>query len=211
MSRIAGAAASVGGFDLAETFAAAAVVGLRAQGRLSALVPAAALVLRAWSEIHIGRWHVATPDAEEAHRLAQETGQIIWGAGAQVALSLLAGMRSEQDAAEAFATDAERVGLQFGARAVLSVVQFARGLTALGAGRHEEAYNQLRRMFVPTDPAYHRMESCWAIGNLAEAAIHSGHEEEARAVMAEPRTGGAANIVDLAACGDAPCACVACG
>ena len=183
MSRIAGAAASVGAFDLAETFAAAAVVGLRAQGRLSALVPA--LVLRAWSEIHIGRWHVATPDAEEAHRLAQETGQIIWGAGAQVALSLLAGLRSEEDAAEAFATDAERVGLQFGARAVLSVVQFARGLTALGAGRHEEAYVQLRRMFVPTDPAYHRMESCWAIGNLAEAAIHSGHEEEARAVMAE--------------------------
>ncbi len=178
---LSAAAATVGAFDLAEPYAAASVEGLREHGRLGAL--AQALVLRAWSEIHIGRWDVALPDAEEAERLAQETGQPIWGGGAQVALSILAGLRGDQDAAEALARRAEQVGLQFGARAVLSVLQLARGLTALGAGRHEDAYVHLRRMFNPRDPAYHRMESCWAIGNLAEAAVHSGHDDEARAVM----------------------------
>jgi DNA-binding CsgD family transcriptional regulator/tetratricopeptide (TPR) repeat protein len=180
---LSAAAATVGAFDLAEGFATASVAGLRAQGRLGAL--AQALVLRAWSEIHIGRWDVAMPDAEEADRLAGETGQPIWGGGAQVALSILAGLRGEEKTAEALATQAERVGLQFGARAVLSVVQLARGLTALGAGRHDVAYAQLRRMFNANDPAYHRMESCWAIGNLAEAAVHSGHADEIRPVMEE--------------------------
>ena len=180
---VSAAAATVGAFDLAEGFATASVAGLRKQGRLGAL--AQALVLRAWSEIHVGRWDVALPDAEEAGRLAEETGQPIWGGGAAVALSILAGLRGDEHAAASFAADAERVGLQFGARAVLSVTQLARGLTALGAGRYEEAYAQLRRMFSASDPAYHRMESCWAIGNLAEAALHSGHEEEVRAVMVE--------------------------
>jgi DNA-binding CsgD family transcriptional regulator len=180
---ISAAAATVGAFDLAEGFAAASVAGLREQGRLGAL--AQSLVLRAWSGIHIGRWDVALPDAEEAGRLAQETGQPIWGGGAAVALSILAGLRGDQEAAEAHAADAERTGLQFGARAVLSVTQLARGLTALGGGRYEEAYAQLRRMFTPTDPAYHRMESCWAIGNLAEAAVHSGHRGDVQAIMEE--------------------------
>jgi DNA-binding NarL/FixJ family response regulator len=180
---LSAAAATVGAFDLAEGFATASVAGLREQGRLGAL--AQALVLRAWSEIHIGRWDVAMPDAEEADRLARETGQTIWAGGAQVALSILAGLRGERETAEALAAQAERVGLQFGARAVLSVVQLARGLTALGAGRFDDAYGQLRRMFNPSDPAYHRMESCWAIGNLAEAAVHSGHADETRAVMEE--------------------------
>jgi DNA-binding CsgD family transcriptional regulator len=180
---ISAAAATVGAFDLAEGFATASVAGLRERGRLGAL--AQALVLRAWSEIHIGRWDVAMPDAEEADRLAHETGQPIWRGGAHVALSILAGLRGEEAAAEALAARAERVGLQFGARAVLSVVQLARGFTALGAGRHEDAYAQLRRMFNPSDPAYHRMESSWAIGNLAEAAVHSGHADEVRALMGD--------------------------
>jgi DNA-binding CsgD family transcriptional regulator len=81
------------------------------------------------------------------------------------------------------AAEAERVGLQLGASAVLSVVQLARGLTALGAGRYDDAYVQLRRMFTASDPAHHSMESCWAIGNLAEAAIRSGHRDEARAIV----------------------------
>lgn len=180
---IAAASTTVGAFDLAEPFAAASVAGLRDQGRLGALTQA--LVLRAWCEIHIGRWDVALPDAEEADRLAAETGQPIWGGGAQVALSILAGLRGERDAAEALATKAEGVGLRFGARSVLSVVQLARGVTALGSGRHADAYAHLRRMFNPSDPAYHHMESCWAIGNLAEAASRSGHQGEAREVMEE--------------------------
>jgi hypothetical protein len=112
---IAAASTTVGAFDLAEPFATASVAGLRDQGRLVEL--AQALVLRAWCQIHIGRWDVAMPDAEEAERLAAETGQLIWSGGAHAALSILAGLRGEDATAEALATKAEGVGLQFGARA----------------------------------------------------------------------------------------------
>jgi len=175
------AAATVGAFDLSEGFLSASIGRLREQGRLVHL--AQVLVLRAWSEIHLGRWRAARADAEEASRLAQETAQIIWGGGAKAAESILAGLRGEEDDAEAAAAEAERIGLSLGARAVLAVVQLARGLNALGAGRHAEAYAHLRRMFDPADPAHHHMESCWAIGSLAEAAAHSGHRDEARELM----------------------------
>src|SRR4051812_48528427 len=74
---LSAAIATVGAFDRTEPFATAAVAGLRDRGRLGALTRV--LVLRAWSEIHVGRWDIAMPDAAEAERLAEETGQAIWG------------------------------------------------------------------------------------------------------------------------------------
>jgi hypothetical protein len=102
-----------------------------------------------------------------------------------VALSILAGLRGEADAAEALAVRAEQVGLQFGARAVLSVVQLARGLTALGAGRHDDAYAQLRRMFIRAIRRTIGWSPAGRSATLAEAAVHSGHRDDAREVMAE--------------------------
>jgi DNA-binding CsgD family transcriptional regulator len=182
MGLLGNAAATVGAFDLAEPFVTAAAAGLREQGRLAAL--AQVLVLRAWAEIHLARWDVARSDAEEAARLALETGQPIWAAGARAGQAILAGLRGEQEAAEALSTQAEQAGLTLGARSVLCVTQLARGLTALSSGRHADAYGHLRRMFDSSDPAYHHMESCWAIGNLAEAAVRSGNRDDARGVVA---------------------------
>ena len=177
------AAATVGAFDLSEPYAAASAARLREQGKLAIL--AQVLVLLAWSEIHLGRWDAATADSEEAGRLAFETSQPIWAAGAKAGRSILAGLRGDEVEAEALALEAERVALPIGARAVLAVVQLARGLTALASGRHLDAFTQLQRLFDPADPAHHPMESCWAIGNFAEAAVHSGHPHEARAVVNE--------------------------
>src|SRR5262249_34385702 len=69
--------------------------------------------------------------------------------------------------------------------------QFARGVAALAAGRHADAFDELSRMFDPTDPAFHRMESCWAIGDLAEAAAHSGRRRDVLAQLAEVEAVGA--------------------
>jgi hypothetical protein len=71
-----------------------------------------------------------------------------------------------------------------GGRAVIAVIQLTRGITALGAGRHEDAYAQLRRMLDPADLAHHRMTFSWAIGNLAEAAVQIGERAAAREVVA---------------------------
>ena len=61
----------------------------------------------------------------------------------------------------------------------------ARGMNALGAGRFADAYRHLRRMFDPLDSAYHPMRHCYFIGDLAEAAVQSGHRDDAIAMLAE--------------------------
>ena len=84
----------------------------------------------------------------------------------------------------------QQTATSFGTPAALVFVQLARGLTALSAGQHATAFGQLQRLFDPADPAYHSIESGWILGDLAEAARHSGHLDEARAELdkAEPLT-----------------------
>jgi DNA-binding CsgD family transcriptional regulator len=68
---------------------------------------------------------------------------------------------------------------------MLSFVQIGRGLVSLGQGLHAEAYDHLRRIFDPTDLAHHPQVRWWAATDYLDAAIHSDHVEEARAVVAE--------------------------
>jgi ATP/maltotriose-dependent transcriptional regulator MalT len=181
-TRLLGSAAiTVGAFELAAGFLAASVAGLRPQGRLSHL--ARALIQRAWTAIHLGNWNLAVQDLDEGKRLARETSQPRWEAAAQAEQAMLAALRGEPDRAESLAAEAQRTLLPIGASFMLAVVQSARGLAALGAGRHAEAYDHLQRMFDPADPAYHPFVHCWAIADLAEAATHSGHRDAAQALM----------------------------
>jgi DNA-binding CsgD family transcriptional regulator len=171
-------ATGVGALDQANRFLDVAVAGLRAQGRLGAL--AQALVSQAWAGTFGGAFRVAVPAAEEAERLARETGQERWAATAQALAATIAGLRGDYETAGALSLSAEQVLLPTGVNSLLSLVQLARGVTELGAGRHAEAYEQLRRIFDPTDTAYHLYVRFAAIGDLVEAAIHSGDHEQAQ-------------------------------
>lgn len=183
-ARLLGEAAnSIGAFDLSAGFLTAAAASFRHQGRLG-LLPQV-LAEQAWTGIHALAWPVAVPAAEEAARLADELGQPLWGAAARAAQAMLAGLRGDEVAAESFAAHAERMAHPMGASIILTGVQIARGVTALGAGRHAEAYQQLQRAFDPADPAYHYFMRSWGVGDLAEAAVHSGHRDEARAMVAD--------------------------
>ena len=122
---------------------------------------------------------------EEASQLATETREPLWAASAQVVKAMLAALRGERAVADTQAAEAERAVSPIGARFLLAIAQLARGLAALGVGRHDDAYQHLRRVFDPADAAYHPFIRTWAIGDLAEAAAHSGHRDEARAVLAE--------------------------
>lgn len=179
---LANAAVTSGALAAAGPLLDAAVDGLRAEGRLAPL--AQALMLRGWAAIHLGRWDIARADAAEGVQLARETGQDIWRAAGHVFEATLAGLRGDATAADAAGAEAERIGLDLGAAALLDVLQFARGITALSVGRYAEAYEHLARTFDPADPAHHSVESCWGIGHLAEAALHCGREDDARAVLA---------------------------
>lgn len=183
-TRLLGLAAYVvGAYELSTSFLSASVDALRTQGRVAVL--ATALSARAHAHWHLNRWDLAASDADEARRLAEETGMTIDAVGALALESRLAAVRGEAERAEVLAREVERVLLPMGMRAVLIYAQWARGLAALGTGRHEEAYEQLIRAFRPDDPAWHYSERHFMVGDLAEAALHAGRREEARALLAE--------------------------
>jgi DNA-binding CsgD family transcriptional regulator/tetratricopeptide (TPR) repeat protein len=175
------AATQVGEFDLAERFLASAASGFRSDGRLALL--AHALVLRAWSAIYLGNRNLAIANAEEGLRLAAETDQATYVALAQAAVGMLAALRGEHEAADASADEAERASLHIGT--LVAEVQMARGVNALAARRYDDAYAHFHRMFDPEDSAYHPMRQCFYIGDLAEAAVQSGHRDGANVILAD--------------------------
>jgi DNA-binding CsgD family transcriptional regulator/tetratricopeptide (TPR) repeat protein len=168
-------------YERSATFVAAAEVGLRARGSLALL--AKALVVRAWGATELGRWDLAQAAAEEGGRLAEETGQLIEVTGSQITLAILAGLRGEEHVAKALAEVAERTISTRRLDGQLGLLQMARGMTALTVGRFGDAYDHLRRMFDPADPAHHQRDFWEAINYFAEAAAQTGHHDEARNIV----------------------------
>jgi DNA-binding CsgD family transcriptional regulator len=193
------AAVAVGAFDIAATFLGEAVEGLRTQGRLGHLPRM--LTLQANMAAQVTDWGVAIPAAEEARRLATELREPQWVAAADTVDSIIAGMRGDQDAAERAAARAERIAVPTGANITVAFAQFGRMFAALGAGRGSDAYEAAERLFDPASPAHHPIIACWLIGDLAEAALHAGRTDEARARVKQVE----------AASGDIPGTCIAVG
>ncbi|HET9969977.1 MAG TPA: AAA family ATPase, partial [Streptosporangiaceae bacterium] len=105
-------------------------------------------------------------------------------AAAMIGQALTAGLRGDGPLAEKLARQAEAVVLPARVGAALCGIQFVRGVTAIGAGRYDEAFGQLSRMFDRADPAYQAVQSTWALGDLAEAAVRTGRGNEARELLA---------------------------
>ncbi len=177
-------ATQVGDFEQARRFFTTAAAGFRREGRLALL--ADVLVLRAWSAIYTGNRDTAISDAEEGGRLAAETKRPIYFALARAAAAMLAAIRGDYEDADRLAAEGEREAMPM--RTLPAEVQMARGMNALAAGRFDDAYRHLHRMFDPNDSAYHPMRHCYVVGDLVEAAIHSGHRDEAVALVTEMET-----------------------
>jgi DNA-binding CsgD family transcriptional regulator len=175
------AATAVGAFDLAAEFLASSLDDLRAEGRLGLL--ARARTLQAWSAANLADLNLAATAAEEGARLASETSQPVIFATARVTQALIAALRGEE--IEDFAVEAEQVALPVDANGLLAAVQLARGAAALARGHHTAAWEQLRPLHDPDNPAHHETIRTFSLGDLAEAAAHSGHRAEARLVIAQ--------------------------
>ena len=176
------AAFCVGDFARATAFLSAPVQELRAHGRLGLL--AEALAIRAWAEINLGVFDVSR-SADEARRLADETGQEVWAATARIAVAIVDGVSGSWDVRHPLLTDAEDTAHRMpnASSSLLAAAQLARGIAALGAERPEPAFDELHRVFVRTDPAYQRVQQLWTISYLADAAVHTGRRGEARSVL----------------------------
>jgi DNA-binding CsgD family transcriptional regulator len=177
----AAAANTTGAFGRAFSLYGAAAVQLREQGRLGML--ARVLAIQSWSAILVADFPAALISAEEGARLAAETAQPLWEMEAWTARAAIAALRGDHAAAEDLAARIERRALPLGAASNLALTHYACGLSALGRGRYQEAYDHLRRTCEPGDPAHHDLFVNFDIGDLAEAAAHSGHGDEARAIM----------------------------
>lgn len=180
------AAHAVGHYELAAKFLQVAIEGLRAQGRLAALCQV--LTMSAWDHILVGDWIAADAFAEEGRQLANETGQPIWFAGAAIAQALLVGARGDLDKAEHLIAEAEATTMPRGLSALQCVAELARGVTALGAGHHADAFDHLRRMFDPCDAAYHHADRFMGISYLADAAAHGCQRDMAIVLLKELET-----------------------
>jgi ATP/maltotriose-dependent transcriptional regulator MalT len=131
-----------------------------------------------------------------------ETAQPLWETGAWTAQAALAAFRGESAVVSDLTARVERMMLPVGGAEPLALVQYVRGLLALGQGRHADAYAQLRRLYEPGDPARDQRISVGALGDMAEAAVRSGHHDHALALIKqfEPiagRTPGPGNFWSL--------------
>ncbi|GGN09411.1 LuxR family transcriptional regulator [Lentzea pudingi] len=182
--RLLGSAAlQVGAFADSVRFSLAAQRGFRAQGQFGLL--ARALAVEAWSRTRLGDVAAAEPVAEEAARLAEETGQPYMLGLATAVLAEIAALHGEHERSAELAADAERIGLAAGARPVLATVQLARSLAALGEGRYADAFAAARRVHDPADPAHQLALRRYVLPELVEAATRSGHADEARKIVEE--------------------------
>jgi len=178
----AGIAATIAGDpETGASLLASAVPALRAQGRLRPL--ARALVVQAWGAIYCSDWSTAVPAAEEGVRLAQETERPLFVAMGLCAQLTLAALQGDQAAGRSLTLSAERRAAPGHGGYERAAVRAARGLAALGEGRYDEAYEHLLNALTRGGPGGHSAQRCWAIADLAEAAVHSGHRERAGAYL----------------------------
>jgi len=173
----------IGAFDLGASLLAQFSATLRAQGRLGEL--ARVLLAQGWAEMEAGNWTGAMREAEESGQLAEETGGILWIAGAAILKAKLAGMQGNLDQSEAYAAQADRLLLSVGANYMRVLLQIARGVSAIGAGQHWQAYEQLKGVFAPADPAFNTGIEFLGLADFVEAAVFSGNAEAAYSVVDE--------------------------
>jgi hypothetical protein len=68
---------------------------------------------------------------------------------------------------------------------VLGWLQIIRAIVALAAGRYDEAYALVARVFDPRDPSHHISDQFLGVTFLADAAVGCGRVEHARAIIGE--------------------------
>jgi ATP/maltotriose-dependent transcriptional regulator MalT len=156
---------------------------LRDQGRLGSL--SHVLGVHSSVRLDLGDLTRAAATAEEGAALADETGQPIWSTGTLVCEARAAGLRGDLDRALALAAEAEHAAGTRRLNDFLACAELARGYAYAGAGRYDDAYVALRRVFDPDDPSFHQRERFAGVMFLAEAAAHAGTSGDARSVIAE--------------------------
>jgi DNA-binding CsgD family transcriptional regulator len=168
----------------AADFLGRAETKLRQQGMLGLLVQV--LIMQVLDHLELGDWDRAASCAEEAKRLAGETGQPGWDIGSRLLLpGMIVALRGDSERAEQMAAEVEQAVGASRLNDGLCCVQLIRGWGLISAGRYADAYTALSRLFDPADPAFHMSDRYHGVMFLAEAAVHAGRVKDARLVVAK--------------------------
>lgn len=149
-------------------------------GRAVALA-AQALIMLAVDAFLEGRWQQAGTYADEGIALCEENGydMLLWGA--MNPRLLLAAARADDDVLVAARVRMHQWAIPRNALAVPTFTANIEGLAALSQARYQEAYERFTSISpLGTFPAHERV-LVWAFLDAVEAAVHSGHIDEARA------------------------------
>ncbi|MBG0563851.1 helix-turn-helix transcriptional regulator [Actinoplanes aureus] len=179
--RLGLASATAGDSVMACELFAVAAVGLRAQGRLGVLYQL--LITHAMNAAHLGDARTALALIPEGESLARELGEPNWLPTAWSAAGTAEALRGDVHAAADRAAATEAALLPYGRNPLLAWVHQVRGIAALGAGRPEEAFGELRRVFDPADDSYHPYTGHFLVAHLAEAAAGCGATAELRELV----------------------------
>lgn len=180
---MASAADNLGDHALAAELFDAAVRQARRQGRLGVIARLQAL--HAWAALWTADLDSVAMLAGETHRLGSELNQPMWHGAATLELALVSAFRGDYSPAK------EQLETALGSEEIRGIrLYHAMGLhalsvAALGVGRYQDAYEQLRRIVDPADSVSHYGACQWVVGDLAEAAAGAGRTEECATVIAE--------------------------
>ena len=177
------AAEKAGDPSLGARFLARAADGLREQVRLGLL--AQALGHYAWAATYADDWSAAASAAADSAQLARDTDQAPYIVSAELIAALVAAMRGTESDIERMLAGPERTILATGGGPLRAAAHLARGASALGDGRYEDAMRAMWPVFDDTNEAFHRFMRWPAVLDLVEAAAGCDQLARIREVVEE--------------------------
>ncbi|MEV4125682.1 AAA family ATPase [Nocardia sp. NPDC049707] len=155
----------------------------RNQGRLGLL--SGILGAGNWSRIWLGEWDKVRAETEESRSFAEETGEEFYLVAGRTNLAMIAALRGESELAQDHLRQIDASPLATGMRCIQVAAQQTRGMIHLLAGRGDDAFTALQRVYDPADPVSHPMRRWWIAPELADAAVAAEKVDAARRLLAE--------------------------
>jgi DNA-binding CsgD family transcriptional regulator len=175
------AAEKAGDFALGARLLGRAVNRLREQGRLGMLTQA--LVHYAWAATYSGDWGAAAAAAAEAARLAADTSQPQFGVTSQLLSAVVEGLRGRDAHLDEVLASPEQMLVATDSGPMLAPAHMARAASALGDGRHDDAFRQLWPIFDESAAEFHRFMRWPVVLDLVEAGVNSGNSGRLTGVL----------------------------
>ncbi len=167
-----------------------------ADGRRGGAVASAvtALLMLTDDEFLAGRWDAARRLAGEGIALCDEHGYPLLAWPGRYALALIAAAEGDDELSKALVAEMLQWAVPRGASIVATYAHHTAGMAALGRGDGQEAFGLLAFVNPPGVFGSREAYALWTMLDVVEAAVRSGHRDEAAVHLAAAVSGNHAAI-----------------